>query len=172
MVCGPRMCLILSAIGACEGPAESGPKFSKQSSTGVSTSDMGVWSSTISVGPWVTEVVGRSCRNPALQLLVVPGNPGLSTFYNAFMECLVKRFGPDKVDVMAVSHAGHDSANLSQGQVSGTQDLKERAKQSRVACTGTHRAHCLQFSQAWCGSLLSTSTSNSRLVNMHVSRGQ
>uniref|UniRef100_A0A383V4Q4 AB hydrolase-1 domain-containing protein n=1 Tax=Tetradesmus obliquus TaxID=3088 RepID=A0A383V4Q4_TETOB len=63
--------------------------------------------------------MGLACSSskPLLQLLVVPGNPGFCGFYDEFMLQLAQLFGRHNVDIMAVSHAGHDSAGLSQGKV-------------------------------------------------------
>lgn len=79
------------------------------------------WRSQLTVGPWLTEAVGLACQVPqaTLQLLVVPGNPGQCSFYCDFMEQLHRVF-QGKVDVMAVSHVGHDFDNLTQGKVSTT----------------------------------------------------
>jgi hypothetical protein len=77
------------------------------------------WKSAFTVGPWATEAMGLACSSskPLLQLLVVPGNPGFCGFYDEFMLQLAHLFGRHDVDIMAVSHAGHDCAGLSQGQV-------------------------------------------------------
>lgn len=71
------------------------------------------------MGPWLTEAVSLSGQGPqpTLQVLIVPGNPGLCTFYERFMELLYSMFG-GSANLLAVSHAGHDSANLNQGKVS------------------------------------------------------
>ncbi|KAF8072899.1 hypothetical protein HT031_000559 [Scenedesmus sp. PABB004] len=47
----------------------------------------------------------------ALQLLVVPGNPGLASFYGVLLRRLHAAFG-GAADVEAVSHLGHDGAGL------------------------------------------------------------
>lgn len=77
-----------------------------------------LWRSHLSVGPWLTEAIGVSCQtsHAALQLLIIPGNPGLCSFYTRFMEHLYEVFH-GAVNIMAVSHVGHDSANLTRGQV-------------------------------------------------------
>jgi hypothetical protein len=41
------------------------------------------WQSKLLVGPWLTDALGleATAGSPTLQLLIIPGNPGLSTFY-------------------------------------------------------------------------------------------
>jgi hypothetical protein len=41
------------------------------------------WQSKLLVGPWLTDALGLKATtgSPSLQLLIIPGNPGLSTFY-------------------------------------------------------------------------------------------
>jgi hypothetical protein len=41
------------------------------------------WQSKLLVGPWLTDALGlkATAGTPSLQLLIIPGNPGLSTFY-------------------------------------------------------------------------------------------
>ncbi|KAI8476477.1 MAG: hypothetical protein J3K34DRAFT_401470 [Monoraphidium minutum] len=46
----------------------------------------------------------------ALQIIVIPGNPGSCRFYAAFMEALYSNFG-GSADVVAVSHAGHEEGS-------------------------------------------------------------
>lgn len=56
-----------------------------------------------------------------LQLLVVPGNPGLASFYSVFMQQLHQAFG-GRADVLAMSHVGHDADNITRGRVWGLDD--------------------------------------------------
>jgi hypothetical protein len=66
-----------------------------------------LWKSTLAVGPWLTEALGLKATNgaPTLQLLIVPGNPGLGQFYNVFVQELHALF-QGTADVMAVSNLG------------------------------------------------------------------
>lgn len=66
-----------------------------------------LWKSSLAVGPWLTEALGLKATNgaPTLQLLIVPGNPGLGQFYNVLIQELHALF-QGTADVMAVSNLG------------------------------------------------------------------
>jgi len=43
---------------------------------------MAFWSTRLAVGSWLTDAIGlKATGSPTLQLLIIPGNPGLSSFY-------------------------------------------------------------------------------------------
>eukprot|EP00882_Tetradesmus_deserticola_P019313 GHRQ01020781.1.p1 GENE.GHRQ01020781.1~~GHRQ01020781.1.p1 ORF type:complete len:133 (+),score=16.35 GHRQ01020781.1:139-537(+) len=113
---------------------------------------MGFWKSVLSVGSWPTEARGLACSSgkPAMQLLVVPGNPGYCGFYDEFMLQLARAFGGHDIDIMAVSHAGHDSAGLSQGKV------RQCAQQLLEEPGGQRAARAVRCPPSWegCSSML------------------
>lgn len=57
-------------------------------------------------------------RQPRMQVLILPGNPGSAAFYRVFMQQLFDAFD-GAADVMAVSHVGHDCGDISRGAVWG-----------------------------------------------------
>jgi hypothetical protein len=61
---------------------------------------------TLTVGSSLTHALGYRASTPAtLQVLVVPGNPGLASFYRVFLEQLHSLFG-GRADVWSVSNLG------------------------------------------------------------------
>lgn len=72
------------------------------------------------MGPagWLTDALGLKATSPtpSLQLLIIPGNPGLGSFYTRFIEELHALF-QGTADVWAVSNLGHDAENLCEGRV-------------------------------------------------------
>lgn len=80
--------------------------------------------STLALGVWPTELLAWRVEHPVLQLLVVPGNPGLASAYITFCEHLSAAFG-GAADVLALSHVGHDAAGLAGGRIF---DLNEQVK--------------------------------------------
>lgn len=61
-------------------------------------------------GCWLTEAIGIKATTPAqpvLQLLIIPGNPGLCSFYEAFIRSLHDIF-KGTADVWAISNLGKE----------------------------------------------------------------
>lgn len=68
-----------------------------------------MWRSRLAVGPagWLTDALGLKATSPtpSLQLLIIPGNPGLGSFYTCFIQELHALF-QGTADVWAVSNLG------------------------------------------------------------------
>jgi hypothetical protein len=68
---------------------------------------MAVRRSLIRTGNWLAEACSiPAVSEAALQVLVVPGNPGNALFYQCFLKLLHAAFD-GSADVLAVSHLGH-----------------------------------------------------------------
>jgi hypothetical protein len=82
-----------------------------------------LWHAQHLVGRFPTDMWGVQATTPApaVQLLVVPGNPGAAAFYRCFAQQLHAAFG-GAADVLAVSHVGHDTCDLSRGGVWGLEE--------------------------------------------------
>jgi hypothetical protein len=72
----------------------------------------------IHVGPWLTESLSLAAvgTSPALQVVIIPGNPGSARFYTYLMEKVHKLFDGE-ADVTAISHLGHDRDSFDPTQV-------------------------------------------------------
>uniref|UniRef100_A0A7N0V3G2 Lipid droplet-associated hydrolase n=2 Tax=Kalanchoe fedtschenkoi TaxID=63787 RepID=A0A7N0V3G2_KALFE len=63
-----------------------------------------------------TELLEIGVQNPTLQLIVIPGNPGVVTFYKEFVESLYHLF-EGRASVTAVGHISHTKKDWENGKL-------------------------------------------------------
>ncbi|KAG2492005.1 hypothetical protein HYH03_009735 [Edaphochlamys debaryana] len=83
------------------------------------SSDAAVWTRYVDVGGVRSELWGLDASTsgpPALQVVVVPGNPGTAAFFRPFMSRLHAALG-GRARVLALSQAGHDGGHHHEGRV-------------------------------------------------------
>lgn len=105
-------------------------------STKLSMSTASMWHRRLDVGdfPSKTDVWGLDPPNntaPSLQILVIPGNPGLGSYYLPFMSALQQHLDVPAT-IRTLSHAGQDTHSASSGY-----SLQDQV-QHKVAFLRTH----------------------------------
>ncbi|XP_031484608.1 uncharacterized protein LOC116253756 isoform X3 [Nymphaea colorata] len=74
-----------------------------------------------SVSGFKTEVLELRARNPSVCVLVIPGNPGVVSFYRDFVEAIYEMLD-ENASVIAVGHIGHTQKNWERGRLFTLQD--------------------------------------------------
>ncbi|XP_009372564.1 lipid droplet-associated hydrolase isoform X5 [Pyrus x bretschneideri] len=73
------------------------------------------------VSSFTTEILEIPADNPALHVLVIPGNPGVVSFYKDFVESLYELLG-GTASVTAVGHISHTKKNWEHGRLFSLQE--------------------------------------------------
>lgn len=73
------------------------------------------------VSGYTTELLEIHAPNPTLHVLFIPGNPGIVTFYNDFLESLYALLG-GTASVTAIGHISHSSKDWKHGQLFSLQE--------------------------------------------------
>nr|XP_028948821.1 lipid droplet-associated hydrolase-like isoform X1 [Malus domestica] len=73
------------------------------------------------VSSFTTEVLEIPADNPTLHVLVIPGNPGIVSFYKDFVESLYELLG-GAASVTAVGHISHTKKNWEHGRLFSLQE--------------------------------------------------
>ncbi|KAL9256401.1 Lipid droplet-associated hydrolase-like protein [Drosera capensis] len=68
------------------------------------------------VSGYMTELLEIESENPRFHVLLIPGNPGIVTFYKDFVESLFGRLG-GSASVTAIGHICHTSKDWEQGRL-------------------------------------------------------
>lgn len=73
-----------------------------------------MWRSRLAIGQYLTDALGlKAAGDPTMQLLIIPGNPGLGSFYTVFIQELHALF-QGTADVWAVSNLGEGCLSVDQ----------------------------------------------------------
>lgn len=73
------------------------------------------------VSGFMTELLEIKAPSPTLHLLIIPGNPGIVTFYKDFVESLYEQLGA-KVSITAIGHISHTSKDWERGRLFSLED--------------------------------------------------
>ncbi|KAK9289938.1 hypothetical protein L1049_008100 [Liquidambar formosana] len=76
------------------------------------------------VSSHTTELLEIRSKNPTLYVLLIPGNPGVVTFYKDFLESLYDLFG-GSASVTAIGHISHTKKNWEHGRLFSLQEQIE-----------------------------------------------
>ncbi|XP_021765654.1 lipid droplet-associated hydrolase-like isoform X1 [Chenopodium quinoa] len=73
------------------------------------------------VSGYMTELLEIQAPNPTMHVLFIPGNPGIVTFYNDFVESLYEELG-GKASITAIGHISHTSKDWEHGRLFSLED--------------------------------------------------
>lgn len=73
------------------------------------------------VSGYMTELLEIQAPNPTLHVLFIPGNPGIVTFYNDFLESLYALLG-GTASLTAIGHISHSSKDWEHGRLFSLQE--------------------------------------------------
>ncbi|XP_021867347.1 uncharacterized protein [Spinacia oleracea] len=73
------------------------------------------------VSGFMTEVLEIQAPSPTMHVLIIPGNPGIVTFYKDFVESLYEQLG-GKASITAIGHISHTSKDWEHGRLFSLED--------------------------------------------------
>ncbi|KAK2655639.1 hypothetical protein Ddye_008691 [Dipteronia dyeriana] len=73
------------------------------------------------ISSYTTELLEIQADDPTLQILLIPGNPGVITFYKDFVESLYEFLGGN-VSITAIGHVSHTQKNWERGRLFSLQE--------------------------------------------------
>ncbi|TXG58167.1 hypothetical protein EZV62_015996 [Acer yangbiense] len=73
------------------------------------------------ISSYTTELLEIQADDPTLQILLIPGNPGVITFYKDFVESLYELLGGN-ASITAIGHVAHTEKNWERGRLFSLQE--------------------------------------------------